>query len=64
VSRQQIDSCASRIRDPAAKDRFLRMMARADQLITEAAKLRTMAWADFRRATGEVKRIKSSGPYA
>jgi hypothetical protein len=65
VSQIQIERCAARIRDPAARDRFQRMMSRADELTFQAAKLRLEAWADYRRATGETKRSeKVVGQYA
>jgi hypothetical protein len=57
VSQTQIDACAARIRDPATRERFIRMMRRADELTFDATKLRLAAWVDFRRATGETKRV-------
>jgi hypothetical protein len=58
VSQAQIDACASRIRDQAARDRFVRMMARADELIAQAVELRKLAWSDYRRLAGEVMKAK------
>jgi hypothetical protein len=63
VSQIQIERCKVRIRDPIVRDRFERMMRRADELAFQASQLRLEAWSDYRRATGEVKRIKA-GPYA
>jgi hypothetical protein len=64
VSQIQIDRCAPRIRDPATRERFERMMKRADELAFQASQLRLQAWADYRRATGEVKRVKGTRSYA
>jgi len=53
MSAIQIERCAARIGDPATRERFERMMRRADELTFQAAQLRRDAWADFRRVTGE-----------
>ncbi len=53
MSQAQIQTCADRIRDLAARERFSRMMARADELIAQAVALRKSAWNDYRRLTGE-----------
>ena len=63
MSQIQIEVCRLRIPDPVTRDRFERMMKRADELSFEAAKLRTQAWADYRRATG-IKKREKVGPYA
>jgi hypothetical protein len=63
MSRVQIERCSIRIRDPIARDRFVRMMRCADDLMFDAAQMRLEAWADYRRETGEPKRQKT-GQYA
>ena len=57
MSQAQIEQCAARIRDPDTRQRFVRMMKRADELSFDATKLRLDAWAEFRRVTGETKRV-------
>lgn len=64
MSQIQIERCAPRIRDSATRDRFVRMMKRADELALQASQLRLEAWADYRRATGEKKRGERVGQYA
>lgn len=56
----QMKRCAARIDDPATRERFERMMRRANELAFEAASLRRQAWSDWRYATGEVKRAKAA----
>jgi hypothetical protein len=63
VSQIQIQRCADRIPDPAARARFISALTCADELIHQAAEMRRQAWADYRRATGEKKR-ETVGQYA
>jgi hypothetical protein len=63
VSKIQIERCSARIRDPAARARFISALTCADELIRQAAEMRRQAWADYRDATGEKKR-ETVGQYA
>ena len=56
MSTIQRETCALRIADATTRARFVALLTRADALSYAAAELRREAWADYREATGAVKR--------
>jgi hypothetical protein len=63
VSKHQIASCAPRIADAKERDRFIRMLTRADELAAQSTALRLAAWQRYRELTGYEKGAKA-GKYA
>jgi hypothetical protein len=59
--RRRIELCAGRIANLAERDRFSRMLTRADELAAQSKELRILAWARYRTLTGLAKGEK---PYA
>jgi hypothetical protein len=55
VINRQMGVCAGRIADPIARERFLELLMRANQLNEQARNLRLLAWSDYRRLTGLAK---------
>ena len=52
MSQLQISSCAPRIANLAERDRFVRMLTRADELAAQSKALRLQAWIRYRELTG------------